>query len=74
VKLLLEKGAEPNPKDDYSRTPLWWAAGNGHEAVVKLLLEKGAEPNPKGGDSWTPPARAAENGHEAVAKPLTSIT
>jgi ankyrin repeat protein len=74
VKLLLEKGAEPNPKDDYGRTPLWWAAENGHEAVVKLLLERGAELNPKGGDSWTPPSRAAENGHEAVAKPLTSIT
>jgi hypothetical protein len=44
VKLLLEKGAELESKDeDYGRTPLSWAAGNGHEAVVKLLLEKGAE-------------------------------
>ena len=44
VKLLLEKGAEPESKDnDYGRTPLSWAAGSGHEAVVKLLLEKGAE-------------------------------
>jgi ankyrin repeat protein len=44
VKLLLEKGAELEPKDDeYGVTPLWLAAANGHEAVVKLLLEKGAE-------------------------------
>ena len=44
MKLLLEKGAELESKDDfYGRTPLSWAAGNGHEAVVKLLLEKGAE-------------------------------
>jgi ankyrin repeat protein len=44
VKLLLEKGAELKSKDKkYSRTPLLWAASNGHEAVVKLLLEKGAE-------------------------------
>ena len=44
MKLLLEKGAELETKDnDYGRTPLSWAAEKGHEAVVKLLLEKGAE-------------------------------
>ena len=43
MKLLLEKGAELESKDEYGRTPLSWAAENGHEAVVKLLLEKGAE-------------------------------
>ena len=37
MKLLLEKGAEPNSKDKYGRTPLYLAAENGHEAVVKLL-------------------------------------
>jgi ankyrin repeat protein len=30
VKLLLEKGAELETKDDYDRTPLLWAAKNGH--------------------------------------------
>lgn len=42
-KLLLEKGAEGDPKDSDDRTPLSWAAESGHKAVVKLLLEKGAE-------------------------------
>jgi ankyrin repeat protein len=40
VKLLLEKGANVESKDDIGHTPLSWAAQNGHEAVVKLLLEK----------------------------------
>jgi ankyrin repeat protein len=43
VKLLLEKGANMEPKNrPCGRTPLWWAAEKGHEAVVELLLEKGA--------------------------------
>ena len=31
VKLLFVKdGVDPDSKDDYGRTPLWWAAENGH--------------------------------------------
>jgi ankyrin repeat protein len=38
VKLLLEKGAKQEAKDDgYGRTLLVWAAEKGHEVVVKLL-------------------------------------
>ena len=43
VKLLLEKGAELETKDNYSRTPLLYATRYRYEAVVKLLLEKGAK-------------------------------
>src|SRR5438045_170711 len=44
VKLLLEKGAKLETKDEeYGQMLLSWAAEYGHEAVVKLLLEKGAE-------------------------------
>jgi ankyrin repeat protein len=40
--LLLETGkVEVNSKSEFGRTPLSWAAENGHEAVVKLLLETG---------------------------------
>jgi ankyrin repeat protein len=36
VRLLLEKGASLESKDRYGRTPLWWAAENGHDGVVWL--------------------------------------
>ena len=47
MKLLLEKGADLNSKDNpYNRTPLSWAAERGHEAVVRLLLAKdGVDPD-----------------------------
>jgi ankyrin repeat protein len=71
VKLLLEKGAELESKDeDWGQTPLSWAAGSGHEAVVKLLLEKGAELESKDKYGQTPLSWAARSGHEAVVKLL----
>jgi hypothetical protein len=57
----------PDSKDSYGRTPLWWAAGNGHEAVVTLLLEHKADIESKDDVfSQTPLSWAARNGHEAV--------
>ncbi|QGA20938.1 hypothetical protein EYB26_008648 [Talaromyces marneffei] len=72
VKLLLEKGAELEIKDNISgRTPLSYAAERGHEAVVKLLLKHGAKLETKGNVSGqTPLSYAAERGHEAVVKLL----
>ena len=61
----------PNEKDEAGRTPLSWAAQNGHEAVVKLLLVNNAEVNLK--DTvygQTPLTRAALIGHEAIVKLL----
>lgn len=69
---LLEKQYAPNPKDSSGRTPLSWAAENGHEAVVKLLLsDKRVDPHSKDKTyGQTPLFRAAGNGHEAVVKLL----
>ncbi|KIY01856.1 uncharacterized protein Z520_01994 [Fonsecaea multimorphosa CBS 102226] len=40
ARLLLEKGADPNPTNILGETPISVAAKYGHESLVKLLLEK----------------------------------
>ncbi|RYP68349.1 hypothetical protein DL771_006735 [Monosporascus sp. 5C6A] len=60
-----------NSKDNSGRTPLWWAAAKGHEAVVKLLIERDdVEADSKDESGQTPLSWAAANGHEAVVKLL----
>ncbi|KAL5359318.1 hypothetical protein BJX96DRAFT_183666 [Aspergillus floccosus] len=80
VKLLLDKGADPNTKNssnghqevvklllDKGATPLDYAAVNGHQKIVNLLLEKGADLNIMDSRcSQTPLHHAARNGHQEV--------
>ena len=69
---LLKMDHHADSKDSYGRTPLSWAAENGHEAVVRLLLAEGRRRPGLQGQSYgrTPLSWAAENGHEAVVKLL----
>ena len=40
VRRLLKAGTPPDDgKKEGEETPLWWAAGNGHEVCVKLLID-----------------------------------
>jgi ankyrin repeat protein len=60
VKLLLERGADPNGRGFLGRQPLWNAAREGHFNVVKLLLEHGARPDE------TVLSQAKEKAHEDI--------
>ncbi|GKU07360.1 unnamed protein product, partial [Fusarium langsethiae] len=57
---------------EYGQTPLSWAAGRRHEAVVKMLLDTGkVDVNATDTEyGRTPLLWAAENGHETVVKML----
>ena len=58
-------------KDDTGRTPLSWAAGIGHEAVVRLLVERdGVDINSRDRNRRTPLMWAAMSGHEDVVRLL----
>ena len=55
VELLLKAEADTEAKDnDYGRTPVSWAAGNGHAEVVELLLKAGADIEAKDNYRKTP--------------------
>ena len=70
IMALLRNRDNPFVEDGWGRTPLIWAARNGHEAVVKLLLEKGAQMDSKDKYNQTALLLAVQNGHEAMVKML----
>lgn len=43
VRALIDGGVSPNVSDAQQRTPMMWAAFNGHEPIVVFLLEQGAD-------------------------------
>jgi len=71
VGMLLEDGHDSDCTDSQGRTPLSWAAENGHEAVVKVLRAiDGVDPDSNDNNGLTPLSVAAENGHQVVVKLL----
>ncbi|PLN78804.1 purine and uridine phosphorylase [Aspergillus taichungensis] len=70
ASLLLAQGTDCNPKDANGRTPLSWAAENGHEDVVRLLLTKGADYRSADRHGQTPLSWAVKYGREGVIKLL----
>ena len=65
VRLLLEKGADPNVRTKRNETALADAATAGNEETVKLLLDRGAEVNVQDIRGYSPLAVRRRIGHHA---------
>uniref|UniRef100_A0A0X3P756 K Homology domain-containing protein n=1 Tax=Schistocephalus solidus TaxID=70667 RepID=A0A0X3P756_SCHSO len=64
VELLLQRGADPNPKEKkVESVPLIEAAKDGHTDVVRLLLQYGASVSQVSNNGYTALHYAATNGH-----------
>ncbi|NXT78852.1 ASB3 protein, partial [Zapornia atra] len=73
MKILLEKGASKECKDDFGITPLFVAAQYGKLESLRLLVSYGAAVNCQANDRATPLLIAAQEGHtECVALLLSS--
>ncbi|PKK53318.1 hypothetical protein CI102_3363 [Trichoderma harzianum] len=71
VSYLIRNRRYLNLEDSFRRTPLSYAAGNGHEASVKSLLATGdVDINSCDKCDRTALSYAAENGHEALVQLL----
>ena len=75
VKLLLERGADPNlPEEGIAPHghALYAAAANGHHEIARLLLEHGAYPNPEVESSADALSRAISNSDQPMIDLLCS--
>jgi ankyrin repeat protein len=52
ARLLLDRGADPNVRNDAGATALMWAVDD--LPITRLLLERGADPNVRSADGRTP--------------------
>ena len=72
VRMLLEKGADPNARDSDGDTALMFAAFRGHPAIVHLLLTYGADVDAMAGNRWTALRAAKSGGHLRIVEMLES--
>jgi ankyrin repeat protein len=74
VRILLDKGAEPNVVDsDEHFSPLMHAAAEGNLDVVKILMEAGSNATLQDVDGDNAAAFARQSGHIEVANYLDAL-
>ena len=61
VKVLIDRGADVNAKDEKGETTLMYAARSGNLEVVKFLVDKGADVNAKDSNGATALSIASAN-------------
>ena len=70
VRLLLDKGANPNVTEDEEWTSLHIAVDRGRDDVVKLLLQRGADPKLENGRRDTPLQLAVRKEDKSMVRTL----
>lgn len=68
LKTLLERGADPNARQQMDYRPLHTAAARGDIEMAKLLLEHGANRDVRGTDGKSPRDIAADHKHAAFVE------
>jgi uncharacterized protein len=71
VRMLLERGADPDDPEGAGFTPLHAAAENGDIDSARLLLDAGADATRKAGDGRIPADFARARGHEDLVALLS---
>jgi ankyrin repeat protein len=72
IRLLLERGADPNAPQEAGFVPLHEAAAHGNRAIAELLIAHGARVDAGDVNGKTPAQLAAERGHDDFARWLQS--
>jgi hypothetical protein len=72
-RLLIDKGAQVNTKDEVGSTPLHYAAMHGRIEIVRLLCDHGADIEASDNDGCTPLHFATLNGNISVVKELIEV-